>query len=158
MWATKLFPRKNTAQWYYFSYKSKVKIPLVSRLVQPGEKKVSEGSLTAACLCLWGSYQEDGVRVFTVLHGGRMRHNGQWNDIHTGNKEQFFYYEVGRQVKRLPREVMQSPSLDVLKTSQDKALSNQFCSYTWPLLKQEAELETFWGPFWSGLSCDPKIL
>lgn len=42
----------------------------------------------------------------------------------------------------LPREVVQSPSMEIFKTRQDKALSNLAWSHSWYCLEQEAELQT----------------
>lgn len=44
--------------------------------------------------------------------------------------------------KKLPREVLQSPSLEVLKTQLNQALSNVVWSHSWPFFEHEIELET----------------
>ena len=43
---------------------------------------------------------------------------------------------------QLPREVVWSPSLEVFKTRQDKALSNPNSSHSWPCFQQEVAVET----------------
>lgn len=80
---------------------------------------------------LWEGYQEDGVRLFTMLYGGRMRD--------TMNIEMRFTLDIrnniflwDRQLKRLHIEIMQSPFWEVFKTWQDKALSNPFWSQLTP--------------------------
>lgn len=45
-------------------------------LVQPGAETAFEKKLTAAPQHLKGGQQEDEAGLFTVGHGGRMRHNG----------------------------------------------------------------------------------
>lgn len=49
--------------------------------------------------------------------------------------------------KRLPREVAQSPSLEVFKTLLDEALSNVVWPRSWPCFEHEIGLETSWGSF-----------
>lgn len=89
----------------------------------------------------WGGEAEDGAGLFTVVHGGWMRDNR-----HELKQERFkqdirniFSPSTSRQVHRLPRETVQSPSLEIFKTQLGKAL------HSWPYLEEEAGPETSWG-------------
>lgn len=82
----------------------------------------------------------------------------RWNDIllskttvqlvPTGYKEQQITMRKIRHWSRLPRVVVQSPSLDVFKAQLVKTLSNPVWFQSWPCFEQEVRLETTWGVFW----------
>uniref|UniRef100_A0A8C4XN31 SGT1 homolog, MIS12 kinetochore complex assembly cochaperone n=1 Tax=Falco tinnunculus TaxID=100819 RepID=A0A8C4XN31_FALTI len=55
---------------------------------------------------------------------------------------QHFTTEAGQQCSRLPREVVQSPSLEIFKAQLDKAPSNQLGPHSCPCSEQQVGLET----------------
>ena len=87
------------------------------------EKRWLQRDLIAAPHCLHQSNRGEGPRLFTAMHSGRVRVNRH------KLKQEGFRLDVGRSffstrtVKQwLPREAVQSPSLEVFKTHLDKAL------------------------------------
>lgn len=48
---------------------------------------------------------------------------------------------------KLPTELVPSPTLDIFKTTLDKALSNLVQTHSWPYFEGEVGLETSWCPF-----------
>ena len=65
--------------------------------------------------------------LFTMVHGRRMRNNRckmEQQSFRPGIWSNFFTVRAVKQWSRLPREIVQSTSLEVFKTLLDKALSN----------------------------------
>lgn len=76
------------------------------------------GFLLAACQYLQGGCQEYGARLFTVVNGKRTRDNRHMlkqKRFRADKKKSFFSMRTVRQWSRLPREFVQSPSLEVFK-------------------------------------------
>lgn len=63
---------------------------------------------------------------FTAVNGRRTTESVyvETREILTGDNEKLFPRSPVRQCKRLPREAVQSPSLQVFKTKLDKGLNN----------------------------------
>ncbi|KAK4826210.1 hypothetical protein QYF61_006154 [Mycteria americana] len=78
------------------------------------EKRRLQGDLTAF-QCIKGAYKKDRERLFTRACSDRTRDNG------FKLKEEM---RVVRHCNRLPREVVDAPSLEVFKATLDGALSN----------------------------------
>lgn len=60
-----------------------------------------------------------------------------------------------QQRSRMPREVEQSPPLEISKTQLDQALNNLSWPQSCPCFEQEAVLDTRYDPFQPELSHDP---
>ncbi|PKU47049.1 hypothetical protein llap_2655 [Limosa lapponica baueri] len=91
------------------------------------EKRRLNGDLVYVYKYLKGGLKDDGAALFSVVSSDRTRGNGHQlghRKFHSNTRKNFFTVRVTEHWNRLPREVMESPSLEIFKTCLDAFLSN----------------------------------
>ena len=91
------------------------------------EKRRLRGDLRNASKYLKGGCQEDGARLFSVVPSNRRRgnrHTRKQRKFHLKMRKNFFPLTVTKHWNRLPRGIVESPSLEMFKTCLDEVLCN----------------------------------
>ena len=94
------------------------------------EKRRLRGDLIVAFQYLKGAYKQEGERLFTRVDSDSIRGNGfklRQGRFRLDIRRKFFHQRVVTHWNRLPKEVVDAPSLEAFKARLDVALGSLVC-------------------------------
>jgi len=109
----------------HFSYEERLRVLGLFSL----KKRSLRGGILNTYKDLRGGCQEDGAKLFSVVPSDRKRGNGhklRHRKFQLNTRKNFFPLRVTEHWNRLPREAVESPSLEIFKTLLDKVLCSLF--------------------------------
>ena len=92
------------------------------------EQRSARGDLIAVFNYLKGNHVEEGANLFTAALETRIRSNGfklQERRLHLNSRKHFLMVGAVRRWNKLPRRVVESPSLEVFRRRLNKHLSGE---------------------------------
>ena len=129
------------------------------------KKRRLRGDLIAAFQYLNGAYKQERSQLFEMIDNSRIRGDGfnlKEGRFRLDVRGRFFTMRAVRYWNRLPREVVDAPSLEVFKARLDGALGSLVYYQIWRLVALPVagglELDDPWGPFQPKPVYDSMIL
>ena len=113
------------------------------------EKRRLQGDLTVAFQYMKGANKQEGEWLFTWVNSDRTRGNGfklRW-DIQVDIRRKFFTQRVVKHWNRLPKEILDAPSLEEFRARLDVALGSLVQSLVILPMAWELKLDDHHGPF-----------
>ena len=125
------------------------------------EKRRLQGDLIVAFQYLKGAYKQEGERLFIRVDSDRTRGNGfklRQGRFRLDIRRKFFTQRVVKHWSRLPKEVVDAPSLEAFKARLDVSLGSLVCWLVTLHIAGGLKLNDHCGPVQPRLFRDSMIL